>query len=113
MGDFFRGDDRPSSNLYSGTEMLGALQGLENLLRDQLSGAGDEQPTTLISMVTDGRPERRAWWDTRKGPGSDSIIGETIPLPEGLGGDAITSSGLIYDEQGNHTFLRENDGDKP
>ena len=64
-------------------------------------------------MVTDGRPERRAWWDTRKGPGSDSIIGASIPLPDQLGGDAITTSGLIYDNNGNHQFLKDNNGAKP
>ena len=64
-------------------------------------------------MFTDGRPERRAWWDTRKGPGSDSITGESIPLPDCLGGDAITTSGLIYDVDGNHKFLKDNDGNRP
>jgi len=111
--DFFQGDGRPSSNLYSGTEMLGALTGLENLLQDQLQTEGDDQPTTLISMVTDGRPERRSWWDTRKGPGSDSIIGKAVPLPGQLGGDPITTSGLIYDNKGNPSFLEANDGSKP
>jgi uncharacterized low-complexity protein len=77
--DRFQADGRLTSNLYSGTEMLGALSGLETLLQDQARSAGDEQPTTLISMVTDGRPERRAWWDTREGLGSDSIIGASIP----------------------------------
>ena len=62
---------------------------------------------------SDGRPERRAWWDTREGPGSDSIIGESIPLPGALGGDPITTSGLIYDVEGNHQFLEGNDGTKP
>ena len=71
------------------------------------------QPTTLITMVTDGRPERRAWWDTRIGPGSDSIIGASIPLANRLGGDVITTSGLIYDSKGNHQFLEDNDGNKP
>ena len=93
--------------------MLGALTGLENLLRDQLRNAGADQPTTLISMFTDGRPERRACWDTRKGPGSDSITGASIPLPDRLGGDAITTSGLIYDVDGNHKFLNDNKGTKP
>ena len=83
------------------------------LLRDQLRNDGDEQPITLISMFADGRPERRAWWDTRKGPGSDSITGEAIPLPDRLGGDAITTSGLIYNVDGNHRFLKSNDGAKP
>ena len=93
--------------------MLGALTGLENLLRDQLRNAGADQPTTLISMFTDGRPERRAWWDTRTGPGSDSITGEAIPLPDRLGGDATTTSGLIYDVAGNHKFLNDNKGTSP
>ena len=93
--------------------MLGALTGLENLLRDQLHNAGADQPTTLISMFTDGRPERRAWWDTRTGPGSDSITGEAIPLPDRLGGDATTTSGLIYDVAGNHKFLNDNKGTSP
>jgi hypothetical protein len=110
--DRFQADGRLTSNLYSGTEMLGALSGLEALLQDQARSAGDEQPTTLISMVTDGRPERRAWWDTREGLGSDSIIGASIPLPDRLGGDAITTSGLAYDADGNHTFLENNRGQK-
>ena len=93
--------------------MLGALSGMENLLQDQARRSGDEQLTTLIMMVTDGRPERRAWWDSRTGPGSDSIIGASIPLPNRLGGDAITTSGLIYDSKGNHQFLEDNDGSKP
>ena len=33
---------RPSSNLYSGTEMLGALSGFENLLQDQARRGGDD-----------------------------------------------------------------------
>ena len=111
--DLYQADGRPTSNLYSGTEMLGALTGLEHLLQDQLRSDDKEQPTTLISIVTDGRPERRAWWDTREGPGSDSIIGASIPLPDRLGGDAITTSGLIYDLDGNHQFLEDNNGAKP
>ncbi|MBL6803649.1 MAG: hypothetical protein ISQ52_11205 [Synechococcus sp. BS307-5m-G38] len=111
--DRYQADARLTSNLYSGTEMLGALTGLEHLLQDQVVSDGNDQPTTFISMVTDGRPERRAWWDTREGPGSDSIIGESIPLPGALGGDPITTSGLIYDVDGNHQFLEGNDGTKP
>jgi hypothetical protein len=111
--DRYQADGRLTSNLYSGTEMLGALTGLEHLLQDQVASDGNDQPTTMISMVTDGRPERRAWWDTREGPVSDSIIGESIPLPGALGGDPITTSGLIYDVEGNHQFLEGNDGAKP
>ena len=111
--DRYQADGRLTSNLYSGTEMLGALTGLEHLLQDQARSAGNDQPTTFISMVTDGRPERRAWWDTREGPGSDSIIGASIPLPDRLGGDAITTSGLIYDVDGNHQLLKDNNGAMP
>ena len=108
--DTFHGDGRPASNLYSGTEMMGALEGLEHLLAAQAKRAGSDPITTYISMTTDGRPERRAWWDTRKGPGSDSLTGQKVRLPDALGGDAITTSGLLYDAQGNHRFLLNNVG---
>ena len=108
--DRFQGDGRPSSNLYSGTEMLGALQGLEHLLSAQAKMRNASDLTTYVSMVTDGRPERRAWWDTRTGPGSDSITGVSVPLPKALGGYAVTTSGLIYDLDGNPTYLENNAG---
>ena len=108
--DTFRGDGRPASNLYSGTEMMGALEGLEHLLSAQAKRRSADPITTYISMSTDGRPERRAWWDTRKGPGSDSLTGQEVRLPDALGGDAITTSGLNYDNEGNHSFLRNNVG---
>ena len=57
-------------------------------------------------------PERRSWWDTRTGPGSDSITGVPVSLPDALGGDSITTSGLIYDADGNNTFLENNRGQK-
>ena len=110
--DLFQGEGRLSSNLYSGTEMLGALQGLEHLLSAQAKSRDADELTTLVSMVTDGRPERRSWWDTRTGAGSDSITGVSVPLPDALGGDSITTSGLIYDADGNHTFLENNRGQK-
>ena len=34
-------------------------------------------------------------------------------MPDRLGGDAITTSGLIYDMDGNHKFLKDNKGTKP
>ena len=77
--DYFKGKGRPSSNLYSGTEMLGALTGLENLLRDQVRNAGADQPITLISMFTDGRPERRAWWAPERG--RDRTRSRVSPFP--------------------------------
>jgi hypothetical protein len=110
--DLFQGQGRLSSNLYSGTEMLGALQGLEHLLSAQAKSRDADELTTLVSMVTDGRPERRSWWDTRTGAGSDSITGVSVPLPDALGGDSITTSGLAYDADGNHTFLENNRGQK-
>ena len=108
--DTFRGAGRPAYNLYSGTEMMGALEGLEHLLAAQAKRSGSDPITTYISMITDGRPERRAWWDTRKGPGSDSLVGKDVRLPDALGGDPITTSGLLYDAKGNHRFLRNNAG---
>jgi hypothetical protein len=108
--DTFWGEGRPASNLYSGTEMMGALEGLEHLLAAQLNRGAADPITTYISMTTDGRPERRAWWDTRKGPGSDSLTGQAVRLPDALGGDAITTSGLNYDNEGNHRFLLNNGG---
>ena len=110
--DLFQGSGRPSSNLYSGTEMLGALMGLEHLLSKQ-AAAGDANGFTYVAMTTDGRPERRAWWDTREGPGSDSIVGESVPLPKKLGGDPITTSGLIYNQAGDAFYLEDNNGDLP
>jgi hypothetical protein len=110
--DTFRGRGRPASNLYSGTEMMGALEGLEHLLSAQAKRGGLDPITTYVSMATDGRPERRAWWDTRKGPGSDSLTGQEVRLPDALGGDAITTSGLNYDADGDHAFLRNNKGNR-
>ena len=110
--DLYWDESRPSSNLYSGTEMLGALKGLEHLLNVQAKTPGAADLTTLVTMVTDGRPERRAWWDTRTGQGSDSLTGVPVSLPEDLGGDPITSSGLIYDMGGKPTYLENNAGRK-
>jgi len=110
QNDLFWGEGRLSSNLYSGTEMLGALKRLEHLLNVQAKTPGAADLTTLVTMVTDGRPERRAWWDTRTGPGSDSLTGVPVSLPEALGGDPITSSGLIYDMDGIPTYLENNAG---
>ena len=108
--DYFLADNRLSSNLYSGTEMLGALEGLDYLLTDQLQRKGHSNRSTLVHMLTDGRPERRPWWDTRVVDGHDSLVGAAIPLPKKLGGDAITTSGLIYDKDGNATYLLNNQG---
>ena len=110
--DTFWGEGRPASNLYSGTEMLGALEGLEHLLAAQLNRDDADPITTYISMTTDGRPERRASWDTRTGPGSDSLTGQSVPLPGSLGGDLITTSGLIYNLAGDNTFLNNNEGEQ-
>ena len=110
--DTFWGEGRLASNLYSGTEMLGALEGLEHLLAAQLNRSDADPITTYINMTTDGRPERRAWWDTRTGAGSDSLTGQSVPLPGSLGGDSITSSGLLYDIDGDATFLNNNAGEQ-
>ena len=105
--DLFKGKGTEASNLYSGTEMLGALDGLETLLKRRLrSGDVDEESTTFVVMTTDGRPERRPWWDNRDGKDD----GLAIALPQSLGGDAITASGLLYDDKGDWRYVRDNDG---
>ena len=110
--DFFRGDDTLSSNLYSGTEMLGALKGLQKLLKKQRKqDLTDADDFTYIAMATDGRPERRSWWDNREWEMSgDDVTGEPIPLPKSLGGTKISSSGLNYDAEGNPVFVLNNKG---
>jgi hypothetical protein len=79
--------------------MLGGLTGFKNLLQAQLAAtAPGSEDTTLVAMITDGRPERRYWWDNRPERGS---TGSAVPLPMALGGDPILSSGLLYDINGN------------
>ena len=111
--DYFWGDNRLASNLYSGTEMLGALEGLVHLLERQLaettSGSLDQ---TMIQLITDGRPERRSWWNTWEDAESDSSVGLPISLPDTLGGDAIDTSGLLYSFLGEVVELTDNSGDK-
>ncbi|WP_071991439.1 DUF4347 domain-containing protein [Synechococcus sp. CC9616] len=96
-----------ASNLYSGTEMLGAFTGLTHLLR-QKRRTNDIQSdeSVAITVATDGRPERRPWWDNRDGDGS----GVSIPLPESLGGDEITAAGLLYNNDGSFQYNLDNDG---
>jgi len=83
-------------NLYSGTEMLGALTGLKDLLNDELTSVATDT-LTYVGLFTDGRPERRPWWDNRPEFGQ-GWSGVNVPLPTDadLGGDPITSSGLRY-----------------
>ena len=63
-------------------------------------------------MFAHGCPERCASWDTRTGPGSDSLTGEAVHLPGSLGGDAIPTSGLIYNLAGDNTLLNNNEGEQ-
>ena len=108
--DLFRGDGRLASNLYSGTEMYGALKGLESLLFEQAIEAVVDPLTgeefVFVVLTTDGRPERRPWWGNRSGDGT----GVNVSLPESLGGDAVTSAGLLYDNAGNPVFIADNSG---
>jgi hypothetical protein len=101
--------DRPS-NLYAGTELLGALEGLDYLLTNKANDPNLRDQSTTISLILDGRPERRSWWDTRTNSASDSITGVAIPLPESLGKEDITTSGLLYDTKGNPHFFKNNQG---
>ena len=105
--DLFKGKGTEASNLYSGTEMLGALDGLQTLLERRLRrGDIDPNESTFVVMTTDGRPERRSWWDNRKGKGD----GLAIPIPDSLGGDAITASGLLYDSSGAWHYVPDDNG---
>ena len=109
--DLYQGDpDRPS-NLYAGTEMLGALEGLDFLLTQKANDPNQGEQPTNITFVLDGRPERRSWWDTRTDSASDSITGQPIPLPKSLGQEDITTSGLLYDNKGNPHFFKNNSGE--
>lgn len=91
--------------------MLGALEGLEFRLGKQFAKTKGSYRNTYISLFTDGRPERRSWWDTRVSPVSDSIVGAPISLPNSLGGEEITTSGLLYDAKGAPHYMKNNNGD--
>ena len=109
--DLYQGNpDRPS-NLYAGTELLGALEGLDFLLTDKANDPKKNDQPTTITFVLDGRPERRSWWDTRTDSASDSITGQPIPLPKSLGQEDITTSGLLYDNKGNPHYFKNNSGE--
>nr|WP_284499986.1 Ig-like domain-containing protein [Synechococcus sp. MU1648] len=108
--DLYRPNKRTQSNLYAGTELLGALEGLDYLLNNKANDPNRRDQSTSISLVLDGRPERRSWWDTRTNAASDSITGQAIPLPETLGKEDITTSGLLYDTKGNPYFFQNNQG---
>jgi len=83
-------------NRYSGTEMLGALTGLKDLLNDELTSVATDT-LTYVGLFTDGRPERRPWWDNRPEFGQGwSGVNVALPTDADLGGDPITSSGLRY-----------------
>ena len=108
--DLYKGRSGKPSNLYAGTELLGALEGLDYLLNQKANDPNRRDQSTTISFSLDGQPERRSWWDTRTNAASDSITGQAIPLPESLGQEDITTSGLLYDNEGNPHFLKNNQG---
>ena len=108
--DLYQGRLNRPSNLYAGTELLGALEGLDYLLTNKANDTIRRDQSTKISLVLDGRPERRSWWDTRTNSASDSLTGQAIPLPESLGKEDITTSGLLYDTKGKPHFFKNNQG---
>ena len=108
--DHYQGNPDTPSNLYAGTELLGAMEGLDYLLNQKANDTNRRDQSTSIALILDGRPERRSWWDTRTNAASDSITGQAIPLPESLGQEDITTSGLLYDTQGNPHFFKNNQG---
>ena len=108
--DLYQGRaDRPS-NLYAGTELLGALEGLDYLLTNKANDPNRRHQSTSIALVLHGRPERRSWWDTRTNSASDSLTGQAIPLPKSLGSEDITTSGLLYDTKAKPHFFKNNQG---
>jgi hypothetical protein len=108
--DLYQGRSGKPSNLYSGTELLGALEGLDYLLTQKANDPNRHAQSTSIALVIHGRPERRSWWDTRTNAASDSLTGQAIPLPKSLGQEDITTSGLLYDNKGNPHFFKNNQG---
>ena len=83
-------------NRYSGTEMLGALTALKDVLNDELTSVTTDT-LTYVGLLTDGRPERRPWWDNRPEYVQGwSGVNVALPTDDDLGGDPITSSGLRY-----------------
>ncbi len=108
--DLYQGHPDKPSNLYAGTELLGALEGLDYLLTNKANDPNQRNHSTTISLVLHGRPERRSWWDTRTNAASDSIIGQAIPLPESLGKEDITTSGLLYDNNSKPHYFKNNQG---
>ncbi|MBD2717893.1 Ig-like domain-containing protein [Synechococcus sp. FACHB-909] len=89
-----------NGNRYSGTEMLGALVALDRLLVKELPNVALDTIVS-VAMITDGRPERRPWWDNRPDFGQ-GWTGTNVPLPTSswLDGDPILSSGLRYTSSG-------------
>ena len=108
--DLYQGQSDKSSNLYAGTELLGAFEGLDYLLTKKANNPNQRDQSTSIALVLDGKPKRRSWWDTRTNAASDSITGQAIPLPKSLGQEDITTSGLLYDNKGNPRFFKNNQG---
>ncbi len=89
-----------SGNRYSGTEMLGSLVALDKLLQKELPNVALDTIVS-VAMITDGRPERRPWWDNRPEFGQ-GWTGTNVALPTSswLDGDPILSSGLRYTSSG-------------
>ena len=108
--DLYQANKRTPSNLYAGTELLGALEGLDHLLTNKAADPKRRNQPTTISLSLDGRPERRSWWDTRTNAASDSITGQAIRLPKSLGKEDITTSGLLYHNKGKPHFFKNNQG---
>jgi len=118
--DLFNGhnDNNKPSNLYAGTEMLGALEGLAFSLKKQSKQTIKSQSTKVL-IITDGRPERREWWDTYRPDQitnndkqyvSNKNQGMPIQLPKSLGGKSITTSGLLYNEEADAHYMTNNAG---
>ena len=86
------------------------MEWLDYLLTQKANDPNRRDQSTSIALILDGRPERRSWWDTRTNSASDSINGQAIPLPISLGKEDTTTSGLLYDNEGNPHFFKNNQG---
>lgn len=80
--DRYRGNKHTPSNLYAGTELLGALEGLDYLLTNKANDTNRRDQSTSVALVLHGRPERRSWWDTRTNSASDSSPAMPFRFPK-------------------------------
>ena len=112
--DFLKFNNRSKTpcNLYAGTELYGALEGLEHLLEKQKEDQEINQ-STQITLAMDGLAERRPWWDADLSQPIDVVSGTAIKLPKSLGGSRIKHSGLTHQHDGTPKTFTDSNGESP